>query len=236
KTSVQSTHVPYEKSTKVPVKINEAKKTNSENEEKIKSLYNIIEKNSYYEYIKIIHFQNTHLKKHFQKHGVIYISDFLDDEMKPVLKNLSLHQLTIILDELSNLLLDYSLIAKILIDYVKGNRELTKINLTQVLDESSDRIILHNAKTLGIDTFGDFTRNNAKKLFKSNGIGKKKISNILNKTINYKNYIRTVSTNQHLNVKHNKKINIKLRENNSKTDILKNLHVKISESIFYQSL
>src|SRR5699024_1862901 len=47
---------------------------------------------------------------------------------------------------------------------------------------------------------------------------------------------RTVSTNQHLNVKHNKKINIKLRENNSKTDILKNLYVKISESIFYQSL
>src|SRR5699024_9487492 len=169
----QSTHVPYEKSTKVPVKINEAKKTNSENEEKIKSLYNIIEKNSYYEYIKIIHFQNTHLKKHFQKHGVIYISDFLDDEMKSVLKDLSVRQLTTIHDELSDLLLNYSLIATILINYVKDNPELSQINLNRVLDESSDRNILQNAETLGIDTFGAFTRDNAKKLFKSNGIGRK---------------------------------------------------------------
>lgn len=236
KTSVQSTHVPYEKSTKVPVKINEAKKTNSENKEKIKSLYNIIEKNSYYEYIKIIHFQNTHLKKHFQKHGVIYISDFLDDEMKPVLKDLSVRQLTTIHDELSDLLLNYSLIATILINYVKDNPELSQINLNRVLDESSDRNILQNAETLGIDTFGSFTRDNAKKLFKSNGIGRKKISNLLNKTFNYKKYIRAMSTNLQSNVKPNEKIDIKLRENNSKTYILKFLNGKISKSIFYQNL
>lgn len=236
KISVQSTHVPYEKSTKIPVKINEVKKTNSETEEKIKVLYKIIEKNPYYEYIKIIHFQNTDIKKHFQKCGVKYISDFLEDEMKPVLKNLSLHQLTIILDELSNLPLNYSLIAKVLIDYVKDNRELTQIKLNQILDESSDRIILHNAKTLGIETFGDFTKNNAKKLFKSNGIGKKKISNILNKTFNYKKYIGTVSTNLHLNVKHNNKIDTKFRENNYKIDILKVLNEKILKNLFYQNI
>lgn len=236
KTPVQSTHVQYEKPKKIPVKIKDVKKTNSETEEKIKSLYNLIERNPYYEHIKIIYFQNTYMKKHFQKYGVSYISDFLDDEMKPVLKDLSVRQLTTIHDELSDLLLNYSLIATILINYVKDNPELTQINLNRVLDESSDRNILQNAETLGIDTFGAFTRDNAKKLFKSNGIGRKKISNLLNKTFNYKKYIRAMSTNLQSNVKPNEKIDIKLRENNSKTDILKNLHVKISKSIFYQSL
>src|SRR5699024_2131557 len=162
KKSVKSITVKDKSSTaKGAVKSKEAKKRTSVKEDKLQRLYNLIQTNSYYKYIEIKHIKNTYLQKLFKKNGVTYVSDISEEKMRPVLSELSVNQLTTTLKELSDILLNYRLIATILINYVKSNTELSQLKLIQVLDESSDGNLLRNAIELGIYTFGAFNMNNA---------------------------------------------------------------------------
>lgn len=120
------------------------------------------------------------------------MSDITEEKMKPIVYGLSFNQLVKTLEELNDILLNYELIATILLKYVKCNPEISQLKLIQLLDESADGILLRNAMELGIYTFGAFNMDNAVGLFKSRGIGKQKISNFLNKTMDYKTHIKFI--------------------------------------------
>ncbi len=218
------------------IKAKEAEKTNSVKENELQKIYNLIENNLYYEYIEIKHLKNTDTQNYFKKNGIIFVSDITEEKMKPILNGLSVNQLVKTLEELNDILLNYELIATILLKYVKCNPEISQLKLIQLLDESADGILLRNAMELGIYTFGAFNMDNAVGLFKSRGIGKQKISNFLNKTMDYKTHIKFIPSESTSPAIVNSTKDLKIRKNSAKTKIIDDLFITISGSTFYQNL
>lgn len=197
---------------------------------KIQGLFSLIDANPFYDYIDIKNISDKYMNCFFQKNNIIKVSNLKTERIQAILEEFSIDQLTTIYKKMSDLALDYRLMAATLMKIIKNNNDLSQLRLREILDKSSDRQLIGNAYSIGIDLFDDFTMSNAITLFKSRNIGKKKISSLLNIVIDYKNHIKTIPPRLITPV------NPGVKKNDAKIPIIKRIYGLVAESTFYQSL